>query len=422
MKKSHILFFYVYRLLLAPVTIAIGLILLPFLPKLRGALSEKFKNSSPRTQNSIWIHAASGEFEYAKPLLPLLQKHNPATPLLVTYNSPSYVKAMQNTHEVDEVVALPLDLSGPMASFMSKAKPKMLLIARTDLWPEMLFQAYKRKIPTYVFAVTEKSKTRVWEKWFAPFKALLYNATSGIFCVSDDDKLELLRMGVTQPIWVVGDPRMDQALQRAQIPRADLLNLAPARVLTLTLGSTWPEDERVLWPALLPLLKQKRLRVLWAPHEPSEEHFWKLQSDFSNEGLSLKQYSDHPMLEAGEAIYVDRLGVLADLYRFSEIAFVGGSFRAKVHSVMEPLAQGNLTFFGPKNQNNREAQVFQQLESPLGKIARSIPDTSSAHGLLAWAAQVSSEDWVGQKKSIQSEIRSHQGASKRIFEMLKAKL
>jgi 3-deoxy-D-manno-octulosonic-acid transferase len=60
-------------------------------------------------------------------------------------------------------------------------------------------------------------------------------------------------------------------------------------------------------------------------------------------------------------LLVDQVGWLAELYAWGDMAFVGGSFRKTVHSVMEALGAGLKTFVGPLHTNNREAIEFQNV-------------------------------------------------------------
>ena len=63
-------------------------------------------------------------------------------------------------------------------------------------------------------------------------------------------------------------------------------------------------------------------------------------------------------------LLVDEIGYLADLYRYADIAFVGGSFKEKVHSVMEPLCCGLPVLVGPFYQNNPEAAKYVKQTQP----------------------------------------------------------
>ena len=55
---------------------------------------------------------------------------------------------------------------------------------------------------------------------------------------------------------------------------------------------------------------------------------------------------------------VDTVGDLFSLYTWAQVAFVGGSFKARVHSVMEPLCAQVPVLVGPYFHNSAEAQKF----------------------------------------------------------------
>ena len=47
-------------------------------------------------------------------------------------------------------------------------------------------------------------------------------------------------------------------------------------------------------------------------------------------------------------VIVDSVGVLLELYKYTEVAYVGSGFSTGVHSVIEPLAQNCAVCYGPK--------------------------------------------------------------------------
>ena len=53
---------------------------------------------------------------------------------------------------------------------------------------------------------------------------------------------------------------------------------------------------------------------------------------------------------------MDTVGILAQLYAQTDIAYVGGSFGPGVHNVMEPAIQGKPVIFGPRHLNSLEAR------------------------------------------------------------------
>ena len=140
-----------YLLLLQPLALFLVLFIGQFISKkLKDGLSLRINNKYPQLKKDlqiVWIHCSSGEYEYAKSLVRSLKQNHPEKKILVTYFSPSYLKALQADTNIDFLHPLPLDLPGPLRTFLKTFKPEICLIARTDLWPECLYQCRLHKIP-----------------------------------------------------------------------------------------------------------------------------------------------------------------------------------------------------------------------------------------------------------------------------------
>ena len=135
-----------------------------------------------------WFHCASGEFEYAKPVIRELKQKNPNCTVLVTYFSPSVAKAVHSHPEVDLACPMPWDTSKNWQQFIEHHQPKALLIARTDLWPMMIHWVHKKKIPSLLFSKTV-GKNR---KGFASlFSHPMMRKLTDIFCVTEEDRSRL---------------------------------------------------------------------------------------------------------------------------------------------------------------------------------------------------------------------------------------
>src|SRR5690606_11186745 len=111
-------------------------------------------------QRPIVIHCASGEFEYAKPVIRELKRKNPEQKIYVSYFSPSYLKAIETTADVDLAFAAPWDSQGTISEFLDFHKPVAYLISRTDIWPGMTSECHKRGIPTLLFSATLASTSK----------------------------------------------------------------------------------------------------------------------------------------------------------------------------------------------------------------------------------------------------------------------
>ncbi len=403
-----------YRLLAAPL-MTIGVFMIaPFHSKIRAVLKAKLKKRKAFVPNypPVWIHASSGEFEYAKPVIREIKAQDPKTPVVVTYSSATYVQAIESFPGVDMALPLPLDLPGPCASFLKKMKPKCLLISRTDLWPEMLHQAKAFHIPVVLFAYTQREPKQMsgLARWL---RRWLLACISQIQCVSESDAENVRALGVKKPVTVLGDTRYDQVQFRLQNPKPLPEQLKPV-LPGLVAGSTWPQDEDVLIEALAPLLKDKKLQLLIVPHEPTPAHVKDLEKRLEQAGLVGKKYSMKEQWSAAHVLIVDQVGVLAELYQWATMAFVGGSFKGSVHSVMEPLGAGCVVLVGPHFNNNREALDFCKVPAGPFMAVQSCADAQSLGRTVGLLLGPHEE----RKQQILAAFNQRLGASRRLYDTL----
>ncbi len=175
----------------------------------------------------------------------------------------------------------------------------------------------------------------------------------------------------------------------------------------LVAGSTWSEDEAVLIPALAPLLKANKLKLILAPHEPTPQHLKDLESQFKDQGLEIAQFSTASSWTSQPILLVDQVGWLAELYEWGDMAFIGGSFKKTVHSVMEALGAGLKTFVGPKHLNNREAIEFQ-------KVLEAVVVVLDAEDLRAKIQTASLTELRDFKPRLKAEFAARLGATKKL--------
>jgi 3-deoxy-D-manno-octulosonic-acid transferase len=119
-------------------------------------------------------------------------------------------------------------------------------------------------------------------------------------------------------------------------------------------GSSWPEDEEVILPALFRLQKSLPLLLtILVPHEPTEDHLEELEREL-NGATSHIRFSALNEYGGERVIVVDSIGILMRLYAAAQVAFVGGSFRQGVHNVLEAAVYGIPVLFGPRHRNSQE--------------------------------------------------------------------
>jgi 3-deoxy-D-manno-octulosonic-acid transferase len=224
------IFFILYRFVFWPSVIGGVLIVKRWTQKLNKAydLRRSHRDMPNFAKRPVWIHASSGEFEYAKPVIRKSKEHDPNQPIVVTYFSPSYASAIANTPDIAWSAPLPLDLPGPVHSFLQRLNPCALLVARTDLWPELLRQTQARKIPSLLFSATVRAQltsanlfTRLYRRW-------LYRHIGDIYAVAATDESALHALGAVNAK-AMGDTRFDQVFYRLQHPKRDQLGVKTKR-------------------------------------------------------------------------------------------------------------------------------------------------------------------------------------------------
>lgn len=397
--------------------------LLPFLHGASAKLSKGYKMRAkvngrfpwelfPAHSNPIWFHCASGEFEYALPLIRRFKQQNPEQKILVTYFTHSYGEKIKKEPLVDFACPSPWDTPEIAKNFIDHFQPRAFLISRSDVWPEVSHICRSQNIPTILFSMTFNKKFQNIFSWpLQKYYRWQYSGVDWFFVVSEDDQKHLAQVVNPAKIKVLGDTRYDQCLFRLQQPCALRIDAARFHKKVLVLGSTWPEDEAALalhWPALV-----QNFHLILVPHEIEPKHLEKLKNQLEAARLNISFYSKISSWPetADSVLIVDQVGVLAHLYKLADVSFVGGSFQKRVHSVMESLACLAPVVVGPYYTNNREAMEFSNLTPPIV-----VPTTADTLGpaLIELA-----HSWTtARKESLQKTIQDKTKATDRVFQAL----
>lgn len=362
--------------MLFPLSFLIFRGLYPLLPKKMQLIQDERREApefKAEWSRPILIHSSSGEVEYAKALIRRLRTLFPNNPIVLSYFSPSAIRLIQGL-DVDDVVPLPFDSRRKIESFLDSLNPSLVLLARTDVWPDFVTQCRERQIPTVLFSATRSKPFRGWlfAKWINLWR---FNQLSLITTVSQADEMHFRRLGISTSVMVTGDTRYDQVIHRLGEKREIPVKIANDGRRLGVLGSTWWDDDQIWIDALTDASLRQGFRWFWVPHEISLKKVQELTQQLKNSGFSVERLSETSTWRA-DILIVDSVGYLADIYSRAGVAFVGGSFKQKVHSVMEPLAAGCPVLVGPFHDNSREALDFRKIEIAPGVKAVSVCENS----------------------------------------------
>ncbi len=367
----------------------------------------------------IWVHCASlGEYEQARPVIQAIKTRFPDHLVLLTFFSPSGYNNKPTNSGADFVFYLPLDTPRNANRFIKIVSPSLAIFVKYEFWYNYLHQLYLRNIPTLTISAIFRP-TQHFFKWYGGwFRRHLRNVDQ-IF-VQDEESIELLSMIDVNNVTLSGDTRFDRVLgiseQESHMP---FLEEFSKDHFTLVAGSTWQPDEDILWQ--LQESFGDWLKVIIAPHEINQRHITDLSSRLNGRSVLYSSLitsnvspEDYFKQHEVKVIIIDSIGLLSKIYRYGNIAYIGGGFGVGIHNTLEAAVYGIPVLFGPNYQKFKEARELIQL-----KAAESVKDGEE---LINSVRLFHSLPDRLQEYSEQAAkyVESRSGATNKIMEMLQS--
>ena len=210
-----------------------------------------------KNKKLIWFHSSSlGEFEQAKPIIEKLKQEKNVN-VLITFFSPSGYENSKKYPHADLISYLPFDTKSNAERFIAITNPTLAIIMRYDVWPNMIKSLKAKDIPIYLVDATLRSNSPRKYPLIKSLHKILFGNLSRILTVSESDAMEFKSFGFDdKKVSVVGDTRFDRVYQRSLLAKEKRLisyNVLKGKKV-LVAGSTWEQDEEVIFPAFLKLL------------------------------------------------------------------------------------------------------------------------------------------------------------------------
>jgi 3-deoxy-D-manno-octulosonic-acid transferase len=304
----------------------------------------------------IHFHAASsGEYEQLKPILTKIRGENYL--ILLSFFSPTIYKTECNTTLADAVCYHPFDLPWEAYTFFKAFKIKYYITTRNDIWPNHLFIAKKMGITTILINANLYRKADYKNKINKYFLKIIFSKIDLILTGSERLQNNISKIAPIKKIKVTGDSRLDQVILRKELNKKPLLPKLYKLSNNIILGSIIPSDYKIIFSSFKDFyykgdvsLEEKNHRIIIVPHEINKLEIKSIQSELKSIGLSTILYSNKKELSKSRILIVDKVGILADLYQYSDISYIGAGFSTGVHSVIEPAIYNNIVSFGPNYQ------------------------------------------------------------------------
>ncbi len=319
-----------------------------------------------RLKKPLWLHAVSvGEVMAARSWINRFLGAYPEASLVLSVTTPTgYSVAQKLVQERLSVVYAPFDLSFVVRRVFSQARPFMIVLMETEIWPNLIREARAQKIPIGI--INGRISPRAFRRYCLVkflMKPLLMCLS---FCLvqSERDAEHFRQLGMSAEKTVVtGNMKFDSAKVTAEAVSSShpaLKRLRGSERLVLVGGSThWDEEE-----ILLRVFKRLRpnyphLKMILAPRHP--ERLEKVRKAIEEAGLAFQLFSVGDGGRDFDVLLVDQMGVLAAIYSVSDVVFMGGSLICHGgQNPIEPAFLKKALVHGPHTFNFHE--VYEKLD------------------------------------------------------------
>ncbi|WP_373512869.1 3-deoxy-D-manno-octulosonic acid transferase [Persicitalea sp.] len=299
----------------------------------------------------VWFHAASlGEFEQGRPVMEAFRARYPDHFIFLTFFSPSGYEVRKNYAGADLVTYLPGDTRTNAQQLVSLLRPRVAFFIKYEFWYNYLRELRSNGTIILSFSAIFRSDQLFFKSYGKSYTRLLRYFDH--ILVQNEESARLLRGIGLEAVTVAGDTRFDRVQQIADAAR-DLPEIAAfvQNEPCLIVGSAWEADRAVIAPALNDL--KIPLKAIIAPHEIHEAELVRWEQRLTGQTLRYSAYKaagfDFDKIKNAKYLLIDNVGMLSSLYRYGQVAYIGGAFGAGLHNILEAATFGLPIFFGNKS-------------------------------------------------------------------------
>lgn len=368
--------------------------------------------------NTIWVHAVSvGEVLAVTQLVSELKAQLPDWRMVVSTTTDTGQKLARERFGRHDVFYAPLDLPWAVEAYFKALRPKLLVLAESEFWPNLLQRAHASGAAVAVVnaRVSDRSLPR-----YQRFRRLLSRVLANVdmfLAQTEEDARRLVAIGAAAGRIGVGGNLKFEVRPPAETAAVALLKAAIAQQQlgpVIVAGSTLEGEEAML----LAMLRAGRERysdalLLLAPRHP--ERFESVAVLLAQSGVPFtrrSQWSGAIPLPRG-VFLLDSIGELAGLYEVADLALVGGSLVPRGgHNILEPAYYGVPIIVGPHTENFRDIiEIFRR-----AKAVRVVSPDALTPAVLALLENPAEREKLG--RNARAVLETQMGATHRTMQAL----
>ncbi|MEZ4858815.1 MAG: glycosyltransferase N-terminal domain-containing protein [Flavobacteriaceae bacterium] len=312
------------------------------------------------TDKTIWFHCASlGEFEQGLPIMEALKKEKTDHKLVVTFFSPSGYEVKKHSSIADLVVYLPYDTTKNVKKFLKIVHPTLVFFVKYEFWPNYLFELKKQEVPVYLVSGLFRNG-QVFFKPYGGFMRKALRCFNHIFVQNEVSK-KLLKGIQIDHVTISGDTRFDRVSHQIEMDNTlNFMEVFKGNSLCVVCGSTWPDDEAVLFPFIHSKVGEN-IKFVIAPHIIEGDKIKAFAKKLATK-VALYTEIEKTNLKEASILIIDTIGLLTKIYSYADIAYVGGAMGPTgLHNILEPATFGIPIVIGKNFEKFPEAIQLQDL-------------------------------------------------------------
>ena len=320
---------------------------------------EKFCIYKNKKNNAklIWIHAASiGELLSIVPVIKKLEKTKKIKKILLTTSTISSAKIIKKINfKKTSHKFFPLDVNYLTKKFIFHWKPQLAIFVDSEIWPNMIRNLDKNKIPTILInaRITKKSFKR-W-KIFRTFANQIFSKIT-VALPSNRETLNYLNILGVKNIKVAGNLKF---YGEKNLTNKNNIKNKFKNYKVWCAASTHRGEEELIYKLHKNIKKKyKNLITIIIPRHVDRIN--EIVNDLKRNELNfIRHSSNHKIGKNTDFYLVDTYGETSSFYNLTNVTFLGGSIiKHGGQNPLEPARLGNFVVSGPNINNFKEVYAY----------------------------------------------------------------
>lgn len=327
-------------------------------PPLRPQALRQIPPLRPQALPVAWIHAVSvGEVLAIAPLVGQLREQGYR--VVVSTTTHTGQRLARDKFGAANVFYFPLDFAVCIRPYLRALRPVLVILAETEFWPNFLRLA--RASGARLAVVNARISDRSYPRYLR-FRGLLSKVLEPVelFLAQSEGDAERLRAvgAAAERVEVLGNLKFDAAppVESATVTQLGEQLRASGEPIVVAGSTVEDEEEYVLQAFRMVLGEYPGASLVLAPRH--KERFDEVARMLTEKRFRFVRRSAADAGEQdlrGAVLLLDTLGELAAIYRYCNIAFVGGSLvPSGGHNILEPAFFARAILTGPYTENFRD--------------------------------------------------------------------